>query len=57
MDKEKRLGELKLKLAELKKHDPSHCKDKSYVPHSMAPSLFQEIEDLEDEIMKLEEAG
>ena len=57
MENEKRLEELKAQLAELKKRDPSHCSDKTYVPHSMPPSLFQEIEDLEGEIRKLEECA
>lgn len=57
MEKERRLEELKAQLAELKKRDPSHCSEKTYVPHSMPPGLFQEIEDLEDEIRKLERAG
>ena len=57
MEKERRLEELKAQLTELKKRDPSHCSEKTYVPHSMPPGLFQEIEDLEDEIRKLERAG
>lgn len=56
MQKEKKLEELKTQLADLKKRDPSHCSEKTYVPHSMPPGLFQEIEDLEDEIRKLEQS-
>ena len=56
MDKKKRIDELKEQLKEMqKKIDPSHCHDKTgYVAHSISPASFQEMEDLEEEIKKLE---
>ena len=54
-DKQKKLDELKQKLKDLKSRDPSHCSDtRTHVPHTIPPTLWQEIEDLEDEIKKLE---
>ena len=53
-EKESRLAELEERLADLKKRDPAHCYGtKGFVPHSMTPRLYQEIEDLEDEIKRL----
>jgi len=44
MNKEERLKELKAKLEELKKRDPSHCFGKEgfigHTGHSMSPKLF-----------------
>jgi len=58
-DKKKKLKELKARLADLKGRDPSHCSGtRTYVPHTIPPTLWQEIEDLEEEIKALEaEAG
>lgn len=54
-DKKKKLADLKARLADLKKRDPSHCAGtQTHVPHTIPPRLWQEIEDLEDEIRKLE---
>ena len=54
-DKKKKLEELKARLADLKGRDPSHCSGtKTHVPHTIPPSLWQEIEDLEEEIKALE---
>jgi len=58
--KRARLAELKERLRDLESRDPSHCADtgrsgsRAYVPHTMPPSLWQEIEDLRDEIKALE---
>jgi len=53
-EKELRLSELEERLADLKSRDPSHCYGtKGFVPHSMTPRLYQEIEDLEEEIKRL----
>ncbi len=58
MDGKERLEQLKAKLAELKARDPSHCAGTNsfigHTGHSMSPELFQEIEDFEEEIRKLE---
>lgn len=58
MNKQKKLEELKAKLEELKKRDPSHCSGTEtfvgHTGHSMSPELFQQIETLEEEIKKLE---
>jgi benzoyl-CoA reductase/2-hydroxyglutaryl-CoA dehydratase subunit BcrC/BadD/HgdB len=58
MDAKVRLAQLKAKLAELKARDPSHCSGtKSFIGHtghSMSPELFQEIEELEEQVRKLE---
>ena len=57
MNKQERLKELTAKLEELKRRDPSHCSGtESFVGHTghtMSPELFQQIEDLEEEIKKL----
>ena len=53
-DASRKLADLKARLADLKRRDPSHCSGKTYVGHGMPPSLFQEIEDLEEEIKALE---
>jgi len=53
--KEAKLKELKAKLDDLKSRDPSHCSDtQSFVPHSMTPTLYRQIEDLEEQIKALE---
>jgi benzoyl-CoA reductase/2-hydroxyglutaryl-CoA dehydratase subunit BcrC/BadD/HgdB len=58
MNKQERLNELRTKLEELKKRDPSHCSGTDtfigHTGHTMSPELFQQIEALEDEIKKLE---
>jgi hypothetical protein len=58
MDAKVRLAQLKAKLAELKARDPSHCSGtKSFIGHtghSMSPELFQESEELEEQVRKLE---
>ncbi len=58
MDREERLKELRAKLEELRKRDPSHCSGTEtfigHTGHSMSPELFQQIEVLEEEIKKLE---
>jgi len=58
MDEKVSLEQLKAKLDELKSRDPSHCSGtKTFVGHtghSMSPELFQEIEELEEQIRKLE---
>ena len=57
MDDAKRakLAELKAKLKDLKARDPSHCSDsETFVPHSIPPSLYAEIEEVEDQIKALE---
>ncbi|MFQ5867616.1 MAG: hypothetical protein ACE5IT_06445 [bacterium] len=56
MNKKEKLKELKAKLEELKKRDPSHHGGtKGFVGPSMSMELFQKIENLEEEIKKLEE--
>lgn len=58
MDKKQKLEELKSKLADLKKLDPSHCSGhEDFMNHTMPPELFQEMEDLEQEIKNLEKQG
>ena len=55
MDKEQKLKELKDELNELKKHNPSHCHGREgFVDHNMPVKVYQRIEDIEDEIQKLE---
>lgn len=58
MDKQKKLEELKAKLDELKGRDPSHCSGTDtfvgHTGHTMSPELFQKIEELEEEIKKVE---
>lgn len=60
MDKQKKIEELKAKLEELKKRDPSHCSGTEtfvgHTGHSMSPELFQQIEALEEEIKALQKA-
>jgi len=60
MGKQEKLKELKAKLEELKKRDPSHCSGTEgfvgHTGHSMSPELFQQIEALEEEIRKLEKS-
>ena len=56
VDKEAKLAELKARLKDLKERDPSHCSDtRTHIPHTMPPTLFQEIEDLEDEIKAIKD--
>jgi BMFP domain-containing protein YqiC len=54
-DKQSKIAELKARLAELKKRDPSHCSDTAtYVDHTIPPALYAQIEELEDQIKALE---
>jgi len=57
MNKQERLKELTTKLEELKGRDPSHCSGTEtfvgHTGHTISPELFQQIEDLEEEIKKL----
>ena len=54
MNNEEKLRGLKKQLADLNKLDPAHCSGKkAFVPHSMTPEHYQKIEDLEEEIKKL----
>ena len=54
-NKQTTLKELKARLEELKKLDPSHCSGTdTFVPHTIPPSLFQQIEELEERIRALE---
>ncbi len=61
MNKQKKLEELKAKLEELKKRDPSHCSGTEtfvgHTGHTMSPELFQQIEALEEEIKNLEKGS
>jgi len=53
-DKKQRLAKLKERYDELKTHGPGHCSGtKSFVPHSIPPKLYAELEELEEEIKKL----
>ena len=52
---ERGLAELKSALADLKKRNPAHCSGTgSFVGHQMSPELYQQIEDLEEEVRELE---
>lgn len=55
-EKAEKLAKLKEELKELQKHAPSHCSGtKSFVDHNnVSPALFEKIENLEEEIDKLE---
>jgi hypothetical protein len=60
MDKarQRKLEQLKARLQELRKHDPSHCSGtRSFTPHSIPPALFREIEEIEEQIKALEAQG
>lgn len=55
MDKAQRIQQLKDELEELKKHNPSHCHGKEgFIDHNMPVHVYQRIEDIEDEIKKME---
>lgn len=55
MDRDVKLKKLKEELDELKKHGPSHCHGREgYIDHNMPVNMYQRIEDLEEEIKKLE---
>jgi len=58
MDAKEKLQALRARLAELKARDPSHCAGtKTFIGHTghtMSPELFREIEELEEEVRKLE---
>ena len=56
MGRKEQIEALKAKLEDLKERDPSHCSgSKDFVAHSISPKLFQEIEDIELEIERLEQ--
>ncbi len=61
MNKQEKLKELKAKLEELKKRDPSHCSGTEtfvgHTGHTMSPELFRQIEALEEEIKNLEKGS
>ena len=53
--KKQRLAELRERLDELRKHDPSHCSGTgSFTGHSIPPELLQKIEETEDQIKAIE---
>lgn len=53
--KKSELEDLRVKLRELKKLDPSHCHGtRGFIPHSLTPEHYQKIEDLEEKIKVLE---
>jgi len=56
-DKAERLRELKEKLEDLKKRNPAHCSGTATfvgTAHSMPPTLYAQIEELEEQIKGLE---
>ena len=56
-DRQAKLKELREKLEDLKRRDPSHCSGTATfvsTGHSIPPSLYAEIEELEDRIKALE---
>jgi len=54
-EKQAKLKELKAKLEDLKARNPGHCSDtRTFVPHSMSPGLYRQIEELEEQINALE---
>ncbi|HRR81618.1 MAG TPA: hypothetical protein P5532_24005 [Planctomycetota bacterium] len=56
-DKQARLKELREKLEDLKKRNPAHCSGTATfvsTAHSMPPTLYAQIEELEDQIKALE---
>ena len=56
VDKAARLAELKAKLNELKRLNPAHCSDtNTFVAHQLSQKLYEQLEDLEEEIKALEE--
>lgn len=55
LELESKLKTLRKQLADLYSENPSHCSGiESYMGHSMPPELFEKIENLEEEIKKLE---
>jgi hypothetical protein len=55
---DKKLSKLKEELEELKKHNPSHCHGREgFIDHNMPVKVYERIEELEEEIKKLEEKG
>lgn len=58
MDNNDKLRELNKRLEDLRNRNPSHCSGISgFMDHSISPELFQEIEDLEEEIRATEKSG
>ncbi len=58
-DKQAKLKELKEKLEDLKKRNPAHCSGTATfvsTAHSMPPTLYAQIEELEEQIRALENA-
>jgi len=56
-DRATKLKELKDKLDDLKKRNPAHCSGTATfvsTAHSMPPTLYAQIEELEDQIKALE---
>lgn len=56
-DRQAKLKELREKLEDLKKRDPAHCSGTATfvsTAHSIPPSLYAEIEELEEQIKALE---
>lgn len=57
-EKEARLAELRARLDEIRRLNPAHCSDtNTFVPHQMSPKLYEEMEDIEEEIARLEAEG
>lgn len=60
MDEEgaRKLAELKARLEELKRRNPAHCSGLStFVGHQMTPKLYEELEEIEEQIKALEAEG
>lgn len=58
-DKQAKLKELREKLDDLKKRNPAHCSGTATfvsTAHSMPPTLYAQIEELEEQIRALENA-
>jgi hypothetical protein len=55
MDNAEKIKKLKEELEELQKHNPSHCHDKEgFIDHNMPVHVYERIEEIEDELKKLE---
>ena len=52
---EEKIADLKKSLGDLKGRNPAHCSGtRDYVGHQMSQKLFQQLEDIEEEIKELE---
>ena len=52
---EEKIADLKTRLKDLQGRNPAHCSDKNtYIGHQMTQKVFEEMEDLEDQIKDLE---